>query len=144
MKLKKIGLLVILMAGLFVVGISSQAIAGAGIEPPPAGAVFSGPEIWGVVVIYCGPGVGDDIVTVRFKRVVDCEVETEAEYIAGGALGCPATADDALGQSLPPYPQTEIFGQTGKTPYTTLIKNFRVEGEVVSFDAQFKFWAPGP
>jgi hypothetical protein len=144
MDLKKVGLIMVLMAGIICFGISTEALAGAGIEPPPAGAVFSGPEIWGVVVIFCGPGVGDDIATVRFKRVVDCNVETEAEFITGGSLGCPASADEVLNQSLPAYPETEVFGQTGKTPYVTLVKNFRVEGQVVSFDAQFKFWAPGP
>ena len=58
MKSKKSLVILGLLAGMLVFfTLTSQVLAGgAGIEPPPAGAVISGPEIWGVVVMYCGPG----------------------------------------------------------------------------------------
>ena len=114
----------------------SQALAGAGPEPPPEGAIFEGPEIWGVVVVYCAPSLTDDIATVRFKRVIDCEVETETLVDIAWSLGCPPDAAGAVGQSLPEG--TTVFGKA--TPYITKVKNFYQEGNIVSFDAQFKYW----
>jgi len=114
----------------------TQALAGAGIEPPPPGAILEGPEIWGVVVMFCGPSVGDDIATVRFKRVVDCNVETEALVDLGWALECPADEAGAAGHTLPEG--TTVFGKA--TPYINKVKNFVKEGNTVSFDAQFKYW----
>ena len=86
--------------------------------------------------MYCGPSVGDDIATVRFERVVDCNVETEALVDTGWALECPPDAAGAVGQTLPEG--TTIFGKS--TPYITKVKNFYKEGSIVSFDAQFKYW----
>ena len=114
----------------------SQSLAGGGIEPPPPGAIIEGPEIWGVVVMYCGPGVGDDIAAVRFKRVVDCNVETEALVDLGWALECPPDEAGAAGHTLPEG--TTVFGKA--TPFINKVKNFKIEGNIVSFDAQFKYW----
>ena len=136
MEIRKNFLLAGLLATLTLLIPCSQALAGGGMEPPPPGAIFEGPEIWGVVVMYCGPGVGDDIATVRFKRVVDCNVETEALVDLGWALECPPDAAVAVGQTLPEG--TIVFGKT--TPYITKVKNFYKEGNIVSFDAQFKYW----
>ena len=136
MNLKKCYLLAGLLAIFSILIPASQALAGAGPEPPPDGVIFEGPEIWGVVVMYCGPGVGDDIVTVRFKRVVDCNVETEALVDSGWALDCPPDAAGAVGQTLPEG--TIVFGKA--TPYITKVKNFYKEGNIISFDAQFKYW----
>ena len=136
MKIRKIFILTGMLAALTLLIPASQALAGAGAEPPPPGAIFEGPEIWGVVVMFCGPGVGDDIVTVRFKRVVDCNVETEALVDLGWALACPPDEAHAVGQTLPEG--TTVFGKA--TPYITKVKNFKTEGNTVSFDAQFKYW----
>ena len=114
----------------------TQAFAGAGAEPPPEGAVFTGPEIWGVVVMLCGPGVGDDVAAVRFKRVVDCNVDTQALVDMGWALECPPDAAGAVGHTLPAG--TVVFGKS--TPFINKVKNFKREGDIVSFDAQFKYW----
>jgi hypothetical protein len=116
--------------------VSGQALAGGGAEPPPEGAIIEGPEIWGVVVMFCGPSVGDDIATVRFKRVVDCNVETEALVDLGWALECPPDEAAATGQTLPEG--TTVFGKA--TPFINKVKNFKKEGNIVSFDAQFKYW----
>ena len=136
MSIKKVFLVAGNLAILTILIPASQALAGAGSEPPPPGAIFEGPEIWGVVVMFCGPSVGDDIVTVRFKRVVDCNVETEALVDSGWALDCPPDAAGAVGQTLPEG--TIVFGKA--TPYITKVKNFYKEGNIVSFDAQFKYW----
>jgi len=109
-------------------------LAGGGFEPPPPNATITGPEIWGVIVIYCG---GNNWATVRVKRVVDCNVETQALVEPGWNLGCPATAAAIEGQSLPVG--TTFFGITG-TAFINKVKNFNNQGNVVSCDAQFKFW----
>ena len=136
MEIRKIFLLAGMLAALTLLIPASQALAGGGAEPPPEGAIFEGPEIWGVVVMFCGPSVGDDIAAVRFKRVVDCNVETEALVDLGWALECPPDEASAAGHSLPEG--TTIFGKA--TPYITKVKNFYKEGNIVSFDAQFKYW----
>jgi len=135
MEIRKIFLLAGMLAALTLLIPASQALAGGGAEPPPPGAIFEGPEIWGVVVMFCGPGVGDDIVTVRFKRVVDCNVETETLVDLNWAA-CPTDEASAAGHTLPEG--TIVFGKA--TPYINKVKNFVREGNVVSFDAQFKYW----
>jgi hypothetical protein len=134
MKLKNNFLFVCLLTIFALIISTPQAIAGGGIEPPPEGAIFEGPEIWGVVVMYCGDG--SDIATVRFKRVVDCNVETQALVDTLWLLECPPDAAGATGHTLPEG--TTVFGKS--TPYITKVKNFKIEGDIVSFDAQFKYW----
>jgi hypothetical protein len=125
-----------MMAALLLLVFASSAFAGAGIEPPPPGAVITGPEIWGVVVMNCG---GSILATVRVKRVVDCNTETEAKVDpAWPASDCPATAAAVEGQSLAPV-GTSFFGIPG-TAFINKVKNFKIDGNVRSFDAQFKFW----
>jgi hypothetical protein len=136
MNLRKTVVIIGLAAILAAVTPCSQALAGGGVEPPPEGAIFEGPEIWGVVVMFCGPGVGDDTATVRFKRVVECNVEIEALVDLGWALECPPDVAAAAGHTLPEG--TTVFGKA--TPYITKVKNFKKEGNIVSFDAQFKYW----
>ena len=136
MEIRKIFLFAWLLAFLILLIPCSQALAGGGVEPPPPGAIIEGPEIWWVVVMFCGPGVGDDIAAVRFKRVVDCNVETEALVDLGWALECPPDEASAVGHTLPEG--TTVFGKA--TPYITKVKNFKIEGNIVSFDAQFKYW----
>ena len=136
MNFKRFYLLVGLLAIFTILMPASQALAGGGAEPPPEGAIFEGPEIWGVVVMFCLPGLNNDTVTVRFKRVVDCNVETEAVVDLGWALECPPDEASAAGHTLPEG--TTIFGKA--TPYITKVKNFTKEDNIVSFDAQFKYW----
>jgi len=135
MNFKRFYLLTGLLAIFTILLPASQALAGAGVEPPPSGAILEGPEIWGVVVMFCGPSATDDIVTVRFKRVVDCNVETETLVDLNWAA-CPTDEASAAGHTLPEG--TIVFGKA--TPYINKVKNFVREGNVVSFDAQFKYW----
>jgi len=127
-----------LMAAFLLLVFASSGFAGAGIEPPPDNAVISGPEIWGVVVMNCG---GSILATVRVKRVVDCNTETDAKVDpAWPASDCPATAADVEGQSLAPVNTSFFTPPIPGTAFINKVKNFKRVGNVVSFDAQFKFW----
>jgi hypothetical protein len=114
---------------------SGAVFAGAGPEPPP-GATITGPEIWGVVVLNCNGGTG----TLRVKRVVDCNTETSAGIVTGWPVtpsNCPTQASQVEGFDV----GQSIFGLPG-TAFINKAKNFKKEGDIVSFDAQLKFWLP--
>ena len=134
MKLRKIVFVVGLMAIFAMLTPGSQVWAGAGPEPPEEGATIHGPEIWGVVVFDCSVR---QLVILRLKRVVNCVVSTEA-YVEAWPFGCPADAAAALGFGPEPG-SISFFGLPG-TPYVTKVKNFKIEGTLRSFDAQFMFW----
>ena len=136
MNLRKTVVIIGLAAILAALTPCPQALAGGGAEPPPDGVIYEGPEIWGVVVMLCLPGLNNDTVTVRFKRVVDCNVETETLVDLGFALECPPDEASAVGHTLPEG--TTVFVKA--TPYITKVKNFKKEDNIVSFDAQFKYW----
>ena len=111
-----------------------------GNEDPPATGTIVGPELWGVMVIDCG----QNVLTLRVKRIVDCNVETQALDDVNYLLGCP---DDAT---------TPLWRQLGVTlfdinpnpavmdPIITKVKNFKKEPglDLYSFDVQIKFWTP--
>jgi len=137
MRLGKLSLLTAWIAFFIMMVSAGSALAGAGVEPPPEGAIFSGPEIWGTVVMQCPAGLENDLIAIHFKRVVDCNVETQAVVLTGVSLECPADAAAATNQSM--VEGTVVFGQA--TPYTTKVKNFKIETDgTVSFEAQFKYW----
>lgn len=133
MKLRKIVLVVGLMAVFTMLTPGLLVWAGAGPEPPPPGATIHGPEIWGVVVFDCTR----ELVILRLKRVVSCVVSTET-YVEAWPFGCPENATGALGFGPEPG-SISFFGLPG-TPYVTKVKNFKIEGTLRSFDAQFMFW----
>jgi hypothetical protein len=127
------------IVGLFLIAVlfafGSQAWAGGPL--PPEATVFHGPEIWGSVVIYCGTST---LVVVRVKRVVDCNVETQTLVDPAFSFGCPSDDPNApLGWSMPVGPAYKFFGLPG-TPYITKVQNWKKDGNIFSFDAQFKFW----
>ena len=102
-------------------------------EPPPTTGTIEGPEVWGVVVINCDTGAA----TLRVKRVVDCNVETEVEFRTG--VDCTALTETyVLYQALP---GGSLFGDP-REPILTKVKNFKKEADAVSFDAQIKFYTP--
>jgi hypothetical protein len=143
MKIRKIAFYSAMIPLLTIFAIAGPAFAGAGPEPPPDGVVFTGPEVWGVVVMQCGPGAaGDDYIAIRVKRVVDCNVETQGLMELASSLGCPPNAAGAVGHTLP---EGTTFWDIVGTPYITKVKNFKTDAapngdDIVSFDAQFKFW----
>ena len=138
MKFIKVMLITVLMAIVSFGLMAQSVIAGGGYEPPGT-ATITGPEIWGVAIIHCNqfpsnpdrPHHG----SIRVKRVVDCNTEVEA--LAGPWGGCPANISEVEGESL--EPGTSFFGIPG-TAFINKAKNFQKVGDVVSFDAQFKFW----
>jgi hypothetical protein len=122
--------------------------AQSGFEPPPAGAIITGPEIWGVVTLYCNPGAGT-FATIRLKRVDDCNVETLSYVDLNWNYNlCPESAgsfDEGVRvDSLQPRLENE-WGVTGN-PFISKVKNFDRQFEqatgiaVTSFDAMIKFW----
>ena len=143
MKLRKIVLVVGLMA-VFTMLTPGLLVWAGGPEPPPADAIIQDTELWGVVGVYCGPGV-NDLAVVRVKRIVNCNIETQALVDSNWTFGCPDNPDAPLNWSLPAG--TNFFDILG-TPFISKVKNFKLdaqtEADVYSFDAQFKFWLPGP
>jgi hypothetical protein len=126
------GLLALTLALMF----SGTALAGSGPEPVPPGATITGPEIWGVVVINCS--ATPKYITLRVKRVVECNTETEAQATdqTSWLQNCPTSAAQIEGQALP---GTTFFGLPGSA-FFNKVKNFQNANGIVSFDAQFKFY----
>ena len=145
MKLRKIVLVVGLMA-VFTMLTPGLLVWAGGPEPPDADAIIQDTELWGVVVVYCHPNTSAlDRAVVRVKRIVDCNIETQALFASSWTFGCPADSDAPLNWSLPAG--TTFFDIAG-TPFISKVKNFmqdvQLDGDVYSFDAQFKFWLSGP
>ena len=146
MKTKKSLVIIGLLTGMLAFfTLTNQGLAGGvGIEPPQPGAVITGPEIWGVVVISCPGGPTNNFAIVRIKYVSECNVYTQALKDLGWTGGCPADSSAVEGQGL--AVGTQFLDPAGDpfpgTPFITKVKNYRIEpdGQMVSFDAQFKFF----
>ena len=106
----------------------AQSLAG---NPPPANAIIEGPEYWGVVVINCTNNTG----TLRVKRVVDCDVETQAVSMVFGTAVCDGVTESSL---MYQWFDASIFGETDK-PIITKVKNFKEDTDVKSADVQIQF-----
>jgi hypothetical protein len=110
-------------------------------DPPPTGEIV-GPELWAVIVVDCG---AQATATMRVKRVVDCDVEVQAESMSWTT--CPSDEDAPLYWE---FVNLNLFGlspnpsETTKHPIVTSVKNFKKEDgvNVYSFDAKIKFWQP--
>lgn len=137
MHLKKNLWIIGVVSLLAVFGLSTSAWSG--YESPPATGEIVGPELWGVVVIDCS---AENVVALRVKRVVDCEVQTQA--VVQSWTGCPADETDPLYETF----DVTLFdinpNPAVKKPIITKVKNFKSEsgGAVYSFDVQIKFWVP--
>ncbi len=118
------------VASLFMISMPAGKVwAGAEGGQPPTGGI-SGPELWGTVVIDCAAKWA----TLRVKCVVDCNVETAA--VSMSWLTCPTTEKSPLYLVLTGVDLTSM-GITG-TPVITKVKNFKIEGNVASFDVQIR------
>jgi hypothetical protein len=141
MNLKKMLLIVGWVAVVALTSPISPVTAGGGPEPP-TGATIQGPEIWGEVIVYCSPSV-PDVATVRVKRVVDCNVESQSIIDPNWQYGCSDDPNSPLKWSLPTG--TKLFNLPG-TPFINKVKNYtknvQGDGAIYSFDAQFMFWLP--
>ena len=116
-----------------------------GFEPPP-GATVTGPELWGVVMMYCSPT--NNIATIRLKRVDDCNTETLTWIdLAWDSNNCPETADFKWDLPQLQGRLTSEWETTG-TPYIEKVKNFDRQYDqaqdiaIISFDAMLKFYTP--
>jgi hypothetical protein len=140
-----------LLASLLVMtALAGSAIAGgtqSGFEPPPPGAIITGPEIWGVFTVYCS--LGGNFATIRIKRVVDCNTEVLTFVDPAWDSGfCPVTEEGATEWGLGGTVQETLASEWGITgnPYIDTVKNFDQQGDGVndpqltSFDGMIKFW----
>jgi hypothetical protein len=96
--------------------------------------VIEGPEYWGVIVV----NDSEDIATLRVKRVVNCEVETQSIALAEFTL-VPSSPGATVGLKLVDF---TIFGDP-RVPIITKEKNWESEdGNVFSMDVQIRFVQP--
>ncbi len=141
MSIRKICLYGLLAVTILLFG-QVAAWAGTGWTEPPIGGEFVGPELWAVVVIDCSQA--GDPGTLRLKRVVDCNVETLA-FAGNIGVSCPSNAQEAEQISLTLDLSSWSLPPAGATDTViTKVKNFRSDGDIVSFDAQIKFFMPNP
>lgn len=111
-------------------------------EDPPDTGEIGGPELWAVIVIDCG---AQTTATMRVKRVVDCNVEVQAESMNWTI--CPSNEAAPLYEE---FINVNLFGinpnpSAGtKHPIIMGVKNFKKEDgkDVYSFDAKLMFWNP--
>ena len=135
MNFKKTHMIVALAAVFFAISLGSQAYAGGGVDPPAWCTSIQGPELWGVVVLDCTKAVA----TLRVKRIVDCNVDTFSGVDDAFGADCPATATDPINWA---FQGQSFFPDISGSAIITKTKNFKIDGNSISFDAQFKFCAP--
>jgi hypothetical protein len=140
MWIKKGFMIIGLVAMMAAVGSGGGVLAG-GPENPPTSGTIEAPELWGTMIIDCG---ARNLVILRVKRVVDCNVQTQAFVQDLGILGCPADETTPLYRKL----GVTLFDinpdPAAADPIITKVKNFKQEPEqnLYSFDVQIKFWKP--
>lgn len=135
---KKGFIIIGLVAMMAVLGPAGGVWAG-GPENPPITGTIVGPELWGTMILGCNVL---QVVALRVKRVVDCNVETQA-FVVGNTWGCPTDGTTPLNRKL----GVTLFdinpNPAVMDPIITKVKNFKKEtGDVYSFDVQIKFWKP--
>ena len=137
---KKLCLIATLMVTLALMGFGNQLLAG-GPENLDTEGTIVGPEIWGEMIIDCAVGV----LALRVKRIVDCNVQTQAFIDPTYALGCVANETTPLNRRL----GVTLFdinpNPAAMDPIITKLKNFRQEPDSpdrASFDVQLKFFVP--
>jgi hypothetical protein len=135
MNFKKTHMIIALAAVFFAISLGSQAYAGGGIDPPADCNNILGPEIWGVIVMDCT----QNVYTLRVKRIVDCNVQTFSSLDTESEYNCPATETDPINTA---FPGQSFFPDISGYPIITKAKNLKIDGNSVSFDAQFKFCNP--
>jgi len=155
MKRKNFYFIAVLMTLATMLGASTLVWAGGEGGAPADLNSATGPEVWATVVVRCAPGF-DNFTAVRYKRVKDCDVQTQGLvlYEVRLATACPASGNVFLYQELTPgsiFSDDDDINATW-TPIVTKVKNFKVDDEAgpitdppgwttatLSFDAQIKF-----
>lgn len=105
--------------------------------PPGSGEKIIGPTMWAVGVVDCS---ATPYATLRVKKIDGCNVDTDPLSGQGegfGITGCPASELDVLYVRLDPETVT-VFGLPCPA-IITKVKNFKIKGSIVSFDAQIQF-----
>jgi hypothetical protein len=142
MKLGKFFLVLGLLATFAFAAPGFQTWAG---NPPPSLTIV-GPEYWGSLVIRCN----DNIVTIKVKRVVDCNVRTQSLTMTWPvSIGCPIDENELIHQYF--GNSGILFGEPG-TPIITKVKHFKLDsyssgsyiGDVYSADVQIQFCTDCP
>lgn len=105
-----------------------------GWEPdPPDGEKIIGPAMWAVGV--CDE-TGSPYATLRVKKIEGCDVDTDP-LTQTSLPACPNSEGDILNLRL----TGSVFGLTC-TPIITKVKNFKLDGNLSSFDVQIQFVVP--
>ena len=141
MRINKLSSIILLTAMIMVVSGAGLSWAG-GPENPPTTGTIVGPELWGEMVIDSANG----ILSLRVKRIVDCNVQTQAFMDPTYALGAPANETTPLNRRL----GVTLFDinpdPAAMNPIITKVKNYKQElapnDSIYSFDVQIKFWTP--
>ena len=111
-----------LIALLVFCGFTGSLWAG-GNEDPPATGQIVGPELWGVMVYDCGLNA----LVLRVKRIVDCDVQTQALLNLAYSGGCPTDASSIMNRLL----GVTLFdinpNPAVMDPIITKVKNFKKE-----------------
>jgi len=133
------GLLAI--AFLFISGAQVWAGGAEGVGETPADATFQGPELWGTLIVDCR----HPTLTIRVKRINDCEVEPQIWATEVAGLNFCEGVD--FGENTP---EGWTFGESGAlfgiqaTPAITKAKNFAElpigSSFVYTWDVQIKFY----
>ena len=141
MHYKKVFFISGLIVTLALLGFGGQAWAG-GPENPPTTGTIVGPELWGQMIIDSGNG----ILSLRVKRIVDCNVQTQAFIDPTYALGAPADETTPLYRKLGVILFDINPNPAVMDPIITKVKNYKQEpapnDDIFSFDVQIKFWTP--
>ena len=128
-----------LIAAIFFINPAADVLAREPAPPTDAEKII-GPTMWAVGVVACGT---TPYATLRVKKIEDCNVDTDPLAGSGTELGfggCPASQSDVLYVRLP---QGSVFGLDSTCePIVTKVKNFKTDGNTVSFDAQIQFVVP--
>jgi hypothetical protein len=132
MMVKKVLLILVGIMMVIVIG-PVGLVMGGEPSPPGSGEKIVGPTMWAV-------GICDDnasLVTLRVKKIEDCNVDTDPQ---SATLSCPTSASNVLYYRLG---LESVFGRCpAYEPIITKVKNFKVDGSLVSFDAQINFVVP--
>ena len=134
MMVKKLRFILVFM---IMIAIGSPVAPIFGAEPPPDGDIFKivGPTMWAVGICDVNTGT----VALRVKKIEDCDVDTDPQ---SASLSCPTQESDVLYYKLP---RGSVFSRCdfdNHQPIITKVKNFKVDVDAVSFDAQINFVVP--
>ena len=133
-------LLTVLMVLVSLLGVAGPVWAGGNEDPPTTGTIV-GPELWGVMIYHCNQSV----LVLRVKRIVNCNVETQAMIDLEYNMGCPTDETSVLWRKLG-VTLFEINPVPAElNPIITRVKNFEDHGDgLYSFDVQIKFLQSQP